>query len=86
MCVSGSSAALSSAGRFTNLNINLDVLEAAPKKCVPLSTSKKVTVEVRDWLVSDACDKWSVELDVRDVVGHSDATERVRAGTLGCRV
>ena len=40
---------------------------------------------MKHWLVSDAGDKWSVKLDVRDLGGHLDATRRVRAGTLSCR-
>ena len=69
-CVSGSSAALLSAARFTTLYIRLVGQEAAAEKCVLLSTSRKVRVDMKDWLVSDAGDKWSVKLDVRDLGGH----------------
>ena len=38
------------------------------------------------WVVSDAGDKWSVRLDIRDLDGHLDSTFRARAVTLGFRV
>ena len=38
------------------------------------------------WVVSDAGDKWSVRLDVRDLGGHLDSTFRARAVTLGSRM
>ena len=38
------------------------------------------------WAVSDAGDKWSVRLDVRDLGGHLDSTLRARAATLGYRI
>ena len=54
MCVSDSSAVLHSAARFTDLYITLVGQEAAPKKCVLLSTSGKVRSEMKNWSVSDA--------------------------------
>ena len=62
------------------------VRKLLPRSVFSLASSKIVRVKIRDWLVSDACDKWSVKFDVRDLGGHLDATKRVRAGTLGCRV
>ena len=41
---------------------------------------------MRCWVVSDAGDKWSVRLDVRDLGGHLDSTYRARAVTLGFRM
>ena len=38
------------------------------------------------WVVSDAGDKWSVRLDVRDLGGHLDCTFRARAVTFGSRM
>ena len=51
--------------------------EAAPKKCVLLSTSRKVRSEMKGWVVSDAGDRWTVRLDVRDLGGHLDTTLRL---------
>ena len=59
--------------------------EAAPKKCVFLS-AVKVFGDIKGWLVSDAGDKWTVKLDVRDLGGHLDSTERARATTLDYRI
>ena len=85
-CVSGSPAALLSAARFTNLYISLVGQKAAPKKCVFLSTSRDTRRDMRCWVVSDAGDKWSVRLDVRDLGSHLDSTFRARAVTLGFRM
>ena len=59
---------------------------AAPKKCVFLSTSKNVRNRLKCWAVSDAGDKCSVKLDIRDLCGHLDSTLRARAVTLGYRI
>ena len=59
-CVSGSPAALLSAARFSNMKIRLVGQEAAPKKCVFLSTSKKVRNDMKGWAVSDTGDRWTV--------------------------
>ena len=85
-CVSGSPAALLRAARFTNLYISLVGQKAAPKKCVFLSTAKDVRSDMKCWVVSDAGDKWSVRLDVRDLGGHLDSTFRARAVTLNSRM
>ena len=55
--------------------------EAAPKKCFLLSTKKKVRGDVKHWLVSDAGEKWSVEMS-RIFRGGGGAG----LATLGCRV
>ena len=85
-CVSGSPAPLLSAARFTNMYFRLVGQEAAPKKCVFLSTSKKVRRDMKGWVVSDAGDRWTVKLDVRDLGGHLYSTLRARAATLGYRI
>ena len=40
----------------------------------------------RGWIVTDEGDKWSVELDVRDLGGHLDTTFRVWSAALATRV
>ena len=82
-CVSGSPAARLSAARFTSMYICLVGQEAAPEKCVFLSTSKKVRNDMKCWSVSDTRDKWSVRLDGRDLGGHLDSTLRARVATFG---
>ena len=62
--MSGSSAALLIADRFTILCIRLVRQEAALEQCVLLSTSKKVRIEMKDRLVSDVGDQWFVMLDI----------------------
>ena len=41
---------------------------------VPLSTYREVRTGMKDWLLSDDGDKWSVKFDVRDLKGHLDTT------------
>ena len=48
-------------------------------KCVLLSASLVARRLVGDMVVSDSGDKWSVKLDVRDLRGHLDTTNRKRA-------
>ena len=85
-CVCGSPAALLSAARFTSMKIRLVGQEAAPQKCVFLSSSQMFRSDMKGWSVSDAGDKWTVKLDVRDLGGHLDSTLRARATTLGSRI
>ena len=54
--------------------------ELAPNKCVLLSTSWEVRRDMKDWVLSDSGDKWSVKFDVRDLGGHLDTTFRVGVG------
>ena len=84
-CVSSNPEALRSAARFTNLYIDLFGQKVAPKKCVLISTSKKVSGSMKDWTISDEGHRWTVELEVRDLGGHLDATNRARAATLAER-
>ena len=85
-CLSSSPGALLSAARFTNLYISLVGQEAAPRKCVLLSTSREVRTDMASWLVTDAGDTWTVKLDVRDLGGHLDLTFRGRATALCKRI
>ena len=84
--MSGSPAALLSAARFTNMYIRHVGLEAAPKKGVFLSTSKKVRNDMKGWVVSDTGDRWTVKLGVRDLGRHLDSTFSAGATTLGYRI
>ena len=60
--------------------------EPAPSKCVFLSTSAAGRKDMRNWLISDGGDRWSVKLDVRDLGGHLDVTYRSWGCTLAARV
>ena len=42
--------------------------------------------EMRDWVVTDEGDRWTVKLDVRDLGGHLDTTFRGWSSTLAARV
>ena len=86
-CVSCNDIDLLESARFTNKYIRLVGQSPAPSKCVLLSTSTKVVRgHMKDWVLSDNGDKWSVKLDVRDLGGHLDTTMRHRASTLSGRV
>ena len=41
---------------------------------------------MRNWVISDEWDKWSVKLDVGDLEGHLGSTPRHRASTIASRV
>ena len=41
---------------------------------------------MKDWVVSEEGDKWSVKFDVRDLGGHLDTTFRGWSATLATRV
>ena len=85
-CVSYDEDELLAAARFTSRYIRFVGQEAAPSKCVLLSTSAKTRSRMKDWDISGAGDCWSVRLDVRDLGGHLDTTYRSRAGTLADRI
>ena len=84
-CVSSNPEALRSAARFTNLYIELVGQKAASQKCVLIGTSKRVRGSMKDWNINDEGHRWTVQLDVRDLGGHLDATKRARAATLAKR-
>ena len=48
--------------------------EPAPSKCILMSTSAVVRRDMKDWVISDQGEHWSVKLDVRDLGGHLDTT------------
>ena len=85
-CVSGEADDLLEAARFTNTYIRLVGQAPAPSKCILLSTSTEVRGLMKDWVLSDAGDKWTVKLDTRDMGGHLDTTRRRRNSTLAGRV
>ena len=60
--------------------------EPAPSKCVLLSTSREVRHSMKDWVLSQEGDQWSVKFDVRDLGGHLDTTFRGWSSTLAARV
>ena len=41
---------------------------------------------MKDWVLSDSGDQWSVTFDLRDLGGHLDTTFRVWSSTLAARV
>ena len=81
-CVSRDPDFLLRAARFTAGYVRLVGQEPALGKCVLLSTSKAVRVEMRGWVLSDEGHKWTVKLDVRDLGGHLDTTLRGWSATL----
>ena len=85
-CTSGDPDLFLGAARFTTGYVRLVGQEPAPSKCVLLSTSREVRKDMRDWVLSQECDKWSVKYDVRDLGGHLDTTFRGWSDTLAARV
>ena len=85
-CVSGEADDLLEAARFTSIYIRLVGQAPAPSKCILLSTSAEVRSLMKDWVLSDSGDRWSVKLDTRDLGGHLDTTHRRRNFTLAGRV
>ena len=69
-CVSTDPDLLLSAARFNTGYVRLVGQEPAPSKCVLLSTSRDVRKDLKDWVLSQEGDKWSVKYDVRDLGGH----------------
>ena len=55
------------AARFTTGKVRLVGQEAAPSKCVLLSTSGAVRTDVRDWVLSQGGDGWSAKSDVGEL-------------------
>ena len=61
---------LLNAARFTTGYVRLVGQEPAPSKCVLLSTSRVVRQDMKDWVLSQEGDRWSVKFDVRDLGGE----------------
>ena len=85
-CVSGDPGLLLNAARFTTGYVRLVGQEPAPSKCVLLSTSREVRKDMKDWVLSQDGDRWSVKFDVRDLGGHLDTTSRGWSSTFAARV
>ena len=87
-CVSGEANDLLEAARFTNTYIRLVGQAPAPSKCILLSTSAEVKGLMKEWVLSDAGDKWTLKLDTRDLGGImiplvGGGTPRLLGGWLG---
>ena len=78
--------ALFHAARFTAQYVRAVGQDVSPGMCVLLGTSKSVRKALKLWDISGDGFFWKVQLDVRDLGGHLDFTNRARAGTLSCRV
>ena len=50
------------------------------------STSRDVRKDMKEWVLSQDGDQWSVKFDVRDLGGHLDTTFRGWSSTLAARV
>ena len=85
-CISNDDNDLLEAARFTNTYIRLVGQAPAPSKCILLSTSATVRGLMKEWVLSEAGDKWSIKLDTRDLGGHLDTSHRRRNSTLAGRV
>ena len=85
-CSSRSPELLLHAARFTTKYVRLVGQEPAPNKCVLLSTSREVRKDMKDWVLSQEGDQWSVKFDVRDLGRHLDTTFRGWSSTLAARV
>ena len=85
-CVSSDPHLLLRAARFTTGYVWLVGQEPAPSKCVLLSTSRTVRKDMKDWVLPQEGDRWSVKFDVRDLGGHLDTTFRGWSATLAARV
>ena len=85
-CVSQDPDLLLNAARFTTGYVRLVGQEPAPRKCVLLSTSRKVRHSMKGWVLSQEGDKWSVKFDVPNLGSHLDTTFRGWSSTLAARV
>ena len=85
-CVSGDPGLLMRAAQFITGYVRLLGQEPAPSECVLLSASGAVRKEMKDWVMSQDEDKWSVKFDVRDLGGHLDTTIRGWSAALAAWV
>ena len=53
---------------------------------VNVCTSREVRKDMKEWVLSQEGDRWSVKFDVRDLGGHLDTTVRGWSSTLAARV
>ena len=76
-CVSRDPGVLCWLARFTTGYVRVVGQESAPCMCIILSTSREVRKVMKDWVLSQEGDRWSVKFDVRDLgEGHLDTTFR----------
>ena len=66
-CLSRNPDLLLRAARFTTQYVRLVGQQPAPGKCVLLSTSRDVKEDMKDWVLSQDGDRWTVRFDVRDL-------------------
>ena len=85
-CVSSRPEQLLRAAEFTSAYVRLVGQEIAPAKCVLMSTSAAVRRDMKDWVIFDQDERWTVKLDVRDLGGHLDTTYRAWGCTLAAGV
>ena len=52
----------------------------------PFEHFRMVREDMKDWVLSQEEDRWSVRFDVRDLGGHLDTTFRGWSATLAARV
>ena len=69
-CVSRIPEALLDAARFTNENVLMVGQENAPAKGVLISTSNATRADMKNWILSELGDKWTVTVDGRGLGGH----------------
>ena len=84
-CVSRDPLWLLRAAEFTTGDVWLVGQEPAPRKCVLLNTSREVRKDMKDWVLFQEGDKWTVKFDVRDLGGrergHLETTIRCWSST-----
>ena len=85
-CVSRDPDLFLNAARFTTGYVPLVGQEPAPSECVLLSTSREVRKDLKEWVLSQEGDKWSVKFVVRDLGGHLYTTFRGWSSTLAAWV
>ena len=85
-CVSRDPDLLLNAAPFTTGYVRSVGQELAPGKCVLLGTSRDIRRDMKDLVLSQEGDQWSVRFDVRDLGGHLDTTFRGWSSTLAARV
>ena len=85
-CSSCGLVALLASAHQSGAHVEAVVQEADPTTCVLLSTPKTARKRMTEWRNANAGCLAAVRLDVRDLGGHSDVTQRASAGTLGTKV